>query len=608
VNAAGVSVSATPLTVPDSVEYITGSLASLFNGDGDRVVLAFSSGISAASPGSKLVILGVSGTTLSVLSPATLDRFETSTAADNIHIVSITRFNFVLAYRIPRDMTTMVRLVTFASTDSVSLVAQPSVQLITGAVLTYMRVARLNDTRAIIGARSILENDRVYGAVLDVTTNTSILAVGPIAVISAGTSPNFSLPLGVTGAGPDRAVFTYYDYNGYPTVTDVGIYATSIVNGREQPLFRGTNATGASVGVIALNDTLVIAITQPAFTGSARGANAFRCLLYGGPVMLGIAKTSAVEGQLVTVAIAGAIDGYSSLRPGSPYYARYDGGIDVVVNENSGVSSQLVGRALTSDVLLATIGADVDGLKSVSDVANYLALSASDRITPLAAQLSNLTSVVSAFPSRLSKGTVYYYNWFSTYTSQRSNPPWISTDSFLYLGISVQTWKFGAEVNTVSASKDLWRNFFTKRSYGGFNALIFADEYFPQDTNGRLSITSRIGVCIFRIRNTLSTNVTWPVSFWYSAYPLWMDIASVALNGVNQFNSAFNNYLCYHCQQSLTLSIPPNRVSTVMFAVGSGPVSTTRTMLLSFISNSLSLPNGLFYVDDMDIAQGGWEA
>lgn len=36
----------------------------------------------------------------------------------------------------------------------------------------------------------------------------------------------------------------------------------------------------------------------------------------GGPVMLGIAKTSAVEGQLVTVAIAGAIDGYSSLRPG----------------------------------------------------------------------------------------------------------------------------------------------------------------------------------------------------------------------------------------------------------------------------------------------------
>ncbi len=81
--------------------------------------------------------------------------------------------------------------------------------------------------------------------------------------------------------------------------------------------------------------------------------------------------------------------------------------------------------------VVSQIGADVDGLKSVSDVANYLALSASDRITPLAAQLSNLTSVVSAFPSRLSKGTVYYYNWFSTYTSQRSNPPWISTDSFL---------------------------------------------------------------------------------------------------------------------------------------------------------------------------------
>jgi hypothetical protein len=59
----------------------------------------------------------------------------------------------------------------------------------------------------------------------------------------------------------------------------------------------------------------------------------------------------------------------------------------------------------------------------------------------------------------------------------------------------------------------MWRAFFTKRGYGGFNALIFADEYYPQDT-GRMTINSRIGVAIFRIRNTASTNVTWPVTFW----------------------------------------------------------------------------------------------
>jgi hypothetical protein len=90
-----------------------------------------------------------------------------------------------------------------------------------------------------------------------------------------------------------------------------------------------------------------------------------------------------------------------------------------------------------------------------------------------------------------------------------------------------------------------------------------------------------------------------------------MDITSVTLNGVSQFNSAINNFACVHCSQSINLSIPPNRVSTVMFAVGSGiwtSGSCTRTMLLSFVSNSLSLPNNLFYVDDMDVAQGGWEA
>jgi hypothetical protein len=95
----GMSTFSAPLTVPDSVEYQTGALSS-FQDDTDRVVLAFSSGATLASPGSKLVVLGVSNGLLTVLSPSTLDRFEFSAATDSLALVSVTRLALVLSYRV----------------------------------------------------------------------------------------------------------------------------------------------------------------------------------------------------------------------------------------------------------------------------------------------------------------------------------------------------------------------------------------------------------------------------------------------------------------------------------------------------------------------------
>jgi hypothetical protein len=70
-------------------------------------------------------------------------------------------------------------------------------------------------------------------------------------------------------------------------------------------------------------------------------------------------------------------------------------------------------------------------MKAMSDAANYLALSASDKLTPLTNQVATISNLVAGFPSRTSRNTVYYHNWFSTMTSQRTSPPWISTDNFL---------------------------------------------------------------------------------------------------------------------------------------------------------------------------------
>ena len=60
-------------------------------------------------------------------------------------------------------------------------------------------------------------------------------------------------------------------------------------------------------------------------------------------------------------------------------------------------------------------------------------------------------------------------------------------------------------------------------------------------------------------------------------------------------------------------NIPANRTSTVI-AVGGSTYGQnlhsnvhTRLSLLAFTNNSLALPNGLEYIDDLDIATGGWE-
>jgi hypothetical protein len=85
------------LTVTDSVDYSRGSVSGSF-GDTDRFVLAFSSGI--ASPASKLLVVGVSGSTLTALTSGALERFEASALADSISIVSLTRLIYVLTYRV----------------------------------------------------------------------------------------------------------------------------------------------------------------------------------------------------------------------------------------------------------------------------------------------------------------------------------------------------------------------------------------------------------------------------------------------------------------------------------------------------------------------------
>ena len=104
----------------------------------------------------------------------------------------------------------------------------------------------------------------------------------------------------------------------------------------------------------------------------------------------------------------------------------------------------------------------------------------------------------------------------------------------------------------------------------------------------------------------------WPVYWTYTGYTGWGENASIALNGSNVWNSPCNSQSV--CDAGpINITIPKNRTSTVIFqSSGSNPYSwgynlQLRKCFQGFYNNSLALPTGLQFVDDLDKATGGWE-
>jgi hypothetical protein len=122
--------------------------------------------------------------------------------------------------------------------------------------------------------------------------------------------------------------------------------------------------------------------------------------------------------------------------------------------------------------------------------------------------------------------------------------------------------------------------------------MIWAEsDTFYSSTNGR------VAVALFRVQNTTNTPITWTPHFYYSAYPDWGERAGVAINGSEVWTSGGFSGLG---QTSVDITVPPNQTSTVIFSSTSGPASGLRGSQLGFYNNSLDLPTGLAFVDDLD--------
>jgi hypothetical protein len=198
----------------------------------------------------------------------------------------------------------------------------------------------------------------------------------------------------------------------------------------------------------------------------------------------------------------------------------------------------------------------------------------------------------------------FRYNVFDTF---HENCCWnAGDDSSLFGGVNPSSWTDGfASAASMSPDAETLRTLFSKKVYPGKNVLVSSERWVDgSSTNGKVT------VALLRINNSTGGAIDWTAFFYFTAFSGWSEQASIALNGQEVWG-AYGDYYA-NASAAVTMSLPPNQTSTIIFVVPSSPPwnggvhgdQYHRTTFLAFFNNSLDLPPGLAMVDDLDTANG----
>ena len=242
-----------------------------------------------------------------------------------------------------------------------------------------------------------------------------------------------------------------------------------------------------------------------------------------------------------------------------------------------------------------TFSVDFGGPGSATTVAR------SDVLDELESRVSTLESSSSSSSSH--QGAIFRWMAFSTYFN---NSGWhMGNDTALHGGVNPSNWTDGNHRAVhMSSNSEILRTLLTRKAYGGANAMIHSEVYHQySSTNGRVI------VALVRINNTTESAIAWQPHFYYTCYNSWAERSGVALNGTEIWESGGTN--CGHQNSANpTMNIPANGISTIIFSsasatnVSPGSNVYVRYVNLTFYNNSLTLPEGLEYVDDLDTVTG----
>ena len=295
------------------------------------------------------------------------------------------------------------------------------------------------------------------------------------------------------------------------------------------------------------------------------------------------------------------------------------GGVSNAMLASSGVTvtagSGLTGGGLVSlggtvSLSSAPLAGDVSGSPLTTTVTALQGTPVA-ATTPADGQVLSYSSASSSWAPRslpvIPQVATYRYAVFDTYDQVST---WMANnDASLFGGIPPSSWTDGSAVaSSMSSSKEVLRTLFGKKGYAGSNALIHSES-----THQYSSTNGRVVVVLFRIRNTTAADLVWTSVFRATSYTGWGEQASVALNGTSAWTSsvAGGAVVSANGPFSVPLTIPAGRVSSAIFVSTTGPIMNVgyyniRSLFLAFVNNSLALPAGLQFVDDLDTATGDW--
>lgn len=179
-------------------------------------------------------------------------------------------------------------------------------------------------------------------------------------------------------------------------------------------------------------------------------------------------------------------------------------------------------------------------------------------------------------------------------------------DNNLTGGIIPSVWSDGnGMANQISSDKNVQAALFNKKAAISPSSVVWSETWLAYS-----STNSKFAGALFRVRNKTGDPINWTLQYYATAYGGWGERASIALNGVSVWNTTGDSTAS--SIYSLVMSIPANRISTVICVAGASPGANSysgwvRSTLLAFRNNCLTLPDGLEFVDDLDTAIGGYE-
>jgi hypothetical protein len=189
---------------------------------------------------------------------------------------------------------------------------------------------------------------------------------------------------------------------------------------------------------------------------------------------------------------------------------------------------------------------------------------------------------------------------YATFDTYLETCCWNSNNNpSLFGGVPPSSWTDGGALAAqMSSNPETLRTLFVRKLYPGQNALVNSERWVDaSSTNGKVTAV------LMRIHNNTANDIMWQPYFYFTAYAGWGERASLALNGVNVWNSNGNHHSDTIANPMLQL--PANQTSTVILVVPSSPPWSIsghqhRMNFLAFFNNSLKLPAGLTFEDDLD--------